>query len=223
VARKRDGARPPTGQPASRPVRLGFGHRPALLVIDFLQAYTTPGSPLHAPGVVSAVGRLPPLLRAARAARIPILHTGVLYNPRNFEDGGAWIRKAPVLKLLVPENPLSAFDSAACPAAGETVVIKNYSSAFAGTSVAATLAAARVDTVLMAGCTTSGCIRASAVDAIQNGFRPMIIAECVGDRHADPHRAALRDIDEWFGDVVSRAEAIRYLFGLHPESSTKGA
>lgn len=206
--------RPATASGVRQGARLGFGRRPALLVIDLVRAYTTPGSPLHAAGVVRAVRNLAALLRAARSARIPVLHTGVHYNPRNFEDGGAWILKAPVLKLLVRENPLSAFDPGAVPADGETVVIKNYSSAFAGTSIAATLTAAGVDTVLMAGCTTSGCIRASAVDAIQHGFRPMVVAECVGDRHPGPHRAALCDIDEWFGDVVSRAEAIGYLAGL---------
>jgi maleamate amidohydrolase len=194
-----------------RSPRLGFGERPALLVIDFLRAYTTPGSPLHAPGVVAAVGRLAPLLAAARAARIPVIHTGVLYNAATFADGGAWIRKAPVLRQLVPGNPLARFDRRARPARGETVVIKNYSSAFAGTSVAATLTAQRIDTLLLAGCTTSGCVRASAVDAIQRGFRPLVVRECVGDRHDVPHRAALADIDAAFGDVVTLAAVLRRL------------
>lgn len=202
MARRRATARSP---------RLGFGERPALLVIDLLRAYTTPGSPLFAPGVVRAVGRLGPLLAAARAARIPVIHTGVLYEPATFADGGAWIRKAPVLKLLVPGNPLATFDPRARPAAGETVVIKNYSSAFAGTSIAATLAAQRVDTLLLAGCTTSGCVRATAVDAIQRGFRPLVVRECVGDRHDAPHRAALADVDAAFGDVVTLAAVLRRL------------
>jgi maleamate amidohydrolase len=196
---------------APAPVRLGFGRRPALLVIDLLRAYTTRGSPLWAEGVVRAVAALPPLLQAARRAGVPVLHTRVLYTPPHFADGGLWIHKAPVLRTLVPGSPLAAFCPGARPGPGETVVVKQYSSAFAGTAIAATLTAAGVDTLLLAGCTTSGCVRASAVDALQNGFRPLVVRECVGDRHPDPDRAALRDIREQFGDVVTRAATIRYL------------
>jgi maleamate amidohydrolase len=192
-------------------IKVGFGHRPALLVIDLLRAYTTRGSPLYAPGVVRAVAELPVLLRTARRARIPVLHTRVLYTPPHFIDGGMWIRKAPVLRMLVPGEPLAEFCRSAKPAPGETVIVKQYSSAFASTSIAATLRAAGIDTLLLAGCTTSGCVRASAVDAIQHGFRPMVVRECVGDRHPDPHDTAVTDISAMFGDVVSLAAAIRYL------------
>lgn len=204
---------PPAAAQSGDNARLGPGERPALLVIDLLRAYTTRGSPLYAPGVVRAASALAPLLRAARSSGVPVLHTGVLYNPATFEDGGAWVCKAPVLRLLVPGNPLARFDSRARPGPRETVLIKNYSSAFAGTSLAATLTAARIDTLLIAGCTTSGCVRASAVDAIQRGFRPLIVRECVGDRHPDPHAAALRDIDAWYGDVITRREAVAILRG----------
>jgi maleamate amidohydrolase len=195
----------------SKRVRLGFGGRPALVVVDLLRAYTTRGSPLHAPGVVRAVAALPPLLAAARRAGIPILHTRVWYTPPHYADGGAWVLKAPVLRMLVPGEALAEFCPKALPAPGETVIRKQYSSAFASTSIASTLRAARVDTVLLAGCTTSGCVRASAVDAIQNGFRPIIVRECVGDRHPDPHRAALADMARMYGDVITREAAIRYL------------
>jgi maleamate amidohydrolase len=194
--------------------RLGFGRKAAVLVIDLLQGYTTPGAPLYAPGVVKCVKEVPELLTAARKAGVPVIHTRVLYNPANFEDGGIWIKKAPVLKDLVPGSKLAEFCKEVRPPKGETVIVKNYASCFFGTSLAATLTAQGVDTVIITGCTTSGCIRASAVDAVQHGFRPIVVRECVGDRHDDPHNANLFDINAKYGDVISKAEALKYLKGL---------
>jgi len=199
--------------------RLGFGDKAAVLAIDLLQGYTTEGSPLYAPGVVACVQEVPALLEAARARDVPIIHTRVLYNPHNFEDGGMWIRKAPVLKSLVPGNAYAEFCPEVLPAEGETVIVKNYASCFFGTSLAATLTAAGIDTLLITGCTTSGCIRASAVDAVQHGFRPMVVRECVGDRHEAPHEANLFDINAKYGDVVSKGQAMEYLASLPARSS----
>ncbi|MCK6371811.1 MAG: isochorismatase family protein [Gammaproteobacteria bacterium] len=194
--------------------RIGFGKKPAVVVIDLLQGYTLPGAPLFAPGVVKCVKEVPELLKVARTKKVPVIHTRVLYNPSNFEDGGVWIRKAPVLKALVPGNKYAEFCPGVKPARGETVIVKNYASCFFGTSLAATLTAQGVDTLIITGCTTSGCIRASAVDAVQHGFRPIVVRECVGDRHDGPHEANLFDINAKYGDVVSKAEVIRYLNSL---------
>lgn len=194
--------------------RLGFGRKAALVVIDLLQGYTLKGAPLYAPGVVAAVKEMPELLRLARQKKVPVIHTRVLYNPSDFSDGGVWIRKAPVLKALVPGNKYAKFCRGVEPQKDELVITKNYASAFFGTSLAATLTAMGVDTLLITGCTTSGCIRASAVDAVQNGFRPIVIRECVGDRHDGPHEANLFDINAKYGDVISKAEAMKYLRGL---------
>jgi maleamate amidohydrolase len=194
--------------------RLGFGKKSVVLVIDLLKGYTEPGAPLYAPGVVRCVKEVPELLTAARKAGVGVIHTRVLYNPVNFEDGGVWIRKAPVLKALVPGNLYAEFCDEVVPPKGETVIVKNYASCFFGTSLAATLTAQGVDTVIITGCTTSGCIRASAVDAVQNGFRPIVVRECVGDRHDDPHNANLFDINAKYGDVISKAEALAYLKSL---------
>ncbi len=122
--------------------RIGFGKKPAVIVIDLLQGYTLPGAPLYAPGVVKCVKEVPELLQAARRSKVPVLHTRVLYNPVNFEDGGVWIRKAPVLKALVPGNQYAEFCPEVKPPKGETVIVKNYASCFFGTSLAATLTAA---------------------------------------------------------------------------------
>lgn len=191
--------------------RIGFGRKPALLVIDFVKGYTIAESPLFAKGVVRAVAETPPLLEAARAAQIPVIFTTVEYSPPHFLDGGAWIKKAPVLKVLVPGSEMARICDAVAPMPGEIVITKQYASAFFGTSLASTLVAAGVDTVIIAGCTTSGCIRASAVDAVQHGFRAIVVRECVGDRHDGPHEANLFDINAKYGDVIGRAEAVDHL------------
>jgi maleamate amidohydrolase len=194
--------------------RLGFGRKAALIVIDLLQGYTIKGAPLFAPGVVAAVKEMPELLKAARAKKMPVIHTRVLYNPSDFADGGVWIKKAPVLKGLVPGNRYAKFCRGVEPAKGELVITKNYASCFFGTSLASTLTAMGVDTLIITGCTTSGCIRASAVDAVQHGFRPIVVRECVGDRHDGPHEANLFDINAKYGDVITKTEALRYIKGL---------
>ncbi|BEO23098.1 N-carbamoylsarcosine amidohydrolase [Serratia marcescens] len=191
--------------------RLGFGRRPALLAIDFMQAYTTEGAPLFAPGVVSAVEESRELLACTRRTGIPVIHTHIRYHAGHFADGGLWVKKAPVMKDMVAGNPLAAFCPPVAPLADEVVLSKQYASAFFGTALAPLLVAQGIDTLLMIGCSTSGCIRASAVDAVQHGFRAMVVRECVGDRHPGPHEANLFDIDSKYGDVVHKREALDYL------------
>jgi maleamate amidohydrolase len=191
--------------------RLGFGRRPALLAIDFMQAYTTEGAPLFAPGVVSAVEESRELLACARRTGIPVIHTHIRYHAGHFADGGLWVKKAPVMKDMVAGNPLAAFCPPVAPLADEVVLSKQYASAFFGTALAPLLVAQGIDTLLMIGCSTSGCIRASAVDAVQHGFRAMVVRECVGDRHPGPHEANLFDIDSKYGAVVHNQEALDYL------------
>ncbi|MCC4104262.1 N-carbamoylsarcosine amidohydrolase [Serratia ureilytica] len=191
--------------------RIGFGRRPALLAIDFMQAYTTEGAPLFAPGVVSAVEESRELLACARRTGIPVIHTHIRYHAGHFADGGLWVKKAPVMKDMVAGNPLAAFCPPVAPLADEVVLSKQYASAFFGTALAPLLVAQGIDTLLMIGCSTSGCIRASAVDAVQHGFRAMVVRECVGDRHPGPHEANLFDIDSKYGDVVHKREVLDYL------------
>ena len=194
--------------------RLGFGEKSAIIVIDLLQGYTTEGSPLYAPGVVECVQQMPDFLDLARAKGVPIIHTQVRYTQPNYEDGGVWVKKTPVLKDLVEGNPYAAFCEDVIPQPGEVIITKQYASAFFGTSLVATLNGLRVDTLIITGCTTSGCIRATAVDADQHGYRPICVRECIGDRHEGPHEANLFDINAKYGDVISKAEAMEYLNGL---------
>lgn len=188
--------------------RVGFGLKPALLVIDFMKAYTTPGAPLFAQGVVDAVARASELVAVARRSALPVIHTNILYRAPNCVDGGIWVKKAPVMTALVPGSPMAEFCEEVEPLAAELVVTKQYASAFFGTSLAPMLHAGGIDTVILAGCSTSGCIRATAVDACQHGFRTIVVRDCVGDRHPGPHEANLFDIDAKYGDVVSLAEAL---------------
>jgi nicotinamidase-related amidase len=191
--------------------RVGFGARPALLVVDFVKAYTTPGSPLYAaPGVPDAVHASVPLLQAARARGIPVIFTTVSYAPDG-RDGGWFVRKVPALLHLTADSPLAQIVDELAPQPGELVVNKKYASAFFGTHIAATLTAQGVDTVIIVGCSTSGCVRASAVDGMQYGFRVIVPRECVGDRAPGPHEANLFDINGKYGDVVPLDEVLRYL------------
>ena len=190
------------------------GRRPALLVIDFVRAYLVPGSPLYA-GVEAARDACCELLRAARAAGIPVLHTNVQYQPGG-RDGGVFFRKVPALACFeAGAHPdLAAFAEGLEPAGGETVITKQYASAFFGTSLASTLTALGVDTVLIAGVSTSGCVRATAVDACQHGFVPLVVREAVGDRHEAPHTANLFDLQAKYAEVVSLDRAREYLATL---------
>lgn len=191
--------------------RIGFGDKCALVLVDFMQGYTTPGAPLYAPGVVEAVAHGGEVLTAARRAGIPIIHTNIRYQPEQFVDGGVWVKKAPVMKAMVEGNPHAEFCPEVAPRPDELVISKQYPSSFFGTTLATTLHVQGVDTVVLVGCSTSGCIRATAVDGVQHGFRVMVIREAVGDRHPAPHEANLFDIDSKYGDVIAKREFIAHI------------
>ncbi|MFP1681345.1 isochorismatase family protein [Alloalcanivorax sp. C16-1] len=191
--------------------RIGFGQRPALISIDFMKAYTTDGADLYAPGVVDALPQAARALAAARDAGVPVIHTNIRYQPGRFLDGGVWVKKAPVMKAMVAGNPLAEFCDEVIPRDDELVITKQYASAFFGTSLAATLTALGVDTLVLVGCSTSGCIRASAVDGLQHGFRVMVLRDGVGDRHPAPHEANLFDINGKYGDVIDTADFLEHL------------
>jgi nicotinamidase-related amidase len=194
------------------------GQRPALLVIDFVRAYLERTSPLYA-GVEQARADCETLLRAARAAAIPIVHTNVVYQPGG-RDGGVFFRKVPALKCFeIGAHPdLAAFAEGLEPLPGETVISKQYASAFFATSLASTLTSLGVDSVLIAGLSTSGCVRASAVDCVQHGFVPLVVREAVGDRAPGPHEANLFDLQAKYAEVIHLADALRYLQSLPARS-----
>jgi nicotinamidase-related amidase len=190
------------------------GRRPALLVIDFVRAYLVEESPLYAAAEPARAGAQT-LLEAARRAAIPVFHTNVQYQPGG-RDGGVFFRKVPALKCFeAGAHPkLAAFAAGLEPVSGETVITKQYASAFFGTTLASTLTSLGVDTLLIAGVSTSGCVRASAVDACQHGFIPLVVREAVGDRHPAPHEASLFDLQAKYAEVVGLQLALEYLEGI---------
>jgi nicotinamidase-related amidase len=201
-------------------LRLVAGRRPALLVVDFVRAYLDPRSPLNA-NVEPARAAAATLLEAARAAVIPIVHTNVAYEAGG-RNGGVFFRKVPALKCFEAgaDPEFGRFAQGLEPLPGETVVTKQYASAFFSTSLAPTLTAAGVDTVLIAGVSTSGCVRATAVDACQHGFVPWVVRDAVGDRHAAPHEANLFDLQAKYAEVVSLADALAYLRQVASQSNS---
>jgi maleamate amidohydrolase len=191
-------------------IHMGFGRAPAIIVVDFIRAYTEPGSPLYAPAVVDAVKATVPLVKAAREKGMPIVYTRVVYH-QSGADGGLFVRKVPALRRMVEGEPLAEIVPELPPAPDDVILIKQYASSFFGTSLAAMLTARGVDTLIITGCSTSGCVRATAVDAMQNGFRPIVPRECVGDRHEGPHEANLFDINAKYGDVVPLSDVMSQL------------
>jgi len=184
--------------------RLGAGTRQALLMIDFARAYFEPDSPLFAdaPQVVDAAAEL---LRWARGQGLLVCHTQVVYDDQGL-NGGVFYRKIPALSVFREGNPMGDFVDALRPEAGEPVIRKQYASAFFGTSLASLLNAQRVDCVIIAGMSTSGCVRATAVDAVQSGYIPIVASEACGDRHPQPHASNLFDLQAKYADVLTTRE-----------------
>ena len=195
--------------PGAFGARLGAPAPLSVLCVDICRAYLDPASPLCAP-VADAVASAARVVAAARDAGVPVVHTRVQYRPDG-ADGGVFFRKVPALRVFVEGSPLAAFCDDPAPRDGEVVVTKQYASAFFGTSLASTLHAWGVRTVVITGLSTSGCVRATAVDAVQNGFVPLVVRDACGDRTAGPHEAALFDLDAKYADVVGELEAIAAL------------
>ena len=188
---------------------LPFGVRPALLIVDACRAYLDPASPLYA-GVEEALAANVTLAAAARAAGVPVVFTRVRYSAHG-KDGGLFYRKVPALAAYLDDNPLGDFDDALRPLPDEIVVTKQYASAFFGTSLAATLTALQIDTLVITGFSTSGCVRATALDALQHGFIPYVVREACGDRAPAPHAASLFDLQAKYAEVVGVADVLPLL------------
>jgi maleamate amidohydrolase len=189
--------------------RIGFGQRPALILVDFVQAYFDPDCELYA-DVQAELDSALRLRQAARAAGIPVIYTNVEFDKTGLL-GGRFFQKAMPLHNFLKGSPMGAWPQGLEPAENEVVVTKQYASAFFGTSLAPMLTTMGIDTLIITGVTTSGCIRATCLDTCQHGFRPIVVADACGDRHPDPHNANLFDMNAKYGDVVNEAEVITYL------------
>ena len=198
---------------------LSPGERPALVMVDLVRAYFEPGAELYM-GDDACLHEAAAVLESARSAGIPVLHTKVSFSADG-ADGGLFFKKVGALAHFVGDTPLGQIMPEVAPVPGEVVVTKQYASAFFGTSVAATLTAAKVDTLVITGVSTSGCVRATAVDAIQHGFIPLVVREAVGDRDSRPHEASLFDLQAKYAEVVSVSEAREYLSRIGSARSTR--
>lgn len=189
--------------------RLSPGTRPAVLAVDLMRAYFDPASPLFLPddGCLHSAARV---LEAARTHDVLVVHTRVSYGPGGL-DGGVFFRKVPALAQLVGDSPMGEPMPEVAPRDDELVVVKQYASAFFGTTLATTLHARGIDTVVVVGVSTSGCVRASVVDAVQHGFIPLVVEEAVGDRAQAPHLANLHDLRTKYAEVIDEATALAYL------------
>jgi nicotinamidase-related amidase len=180
-----------------------------VLLIDFARGWTDPESPMALPldDQLAGAGRL---VRLARRSGVPIVYVTSAYEPGEIETV-RMLRKTPRVAAMRLGSPLTDSDPRIGPAPGEQVVVKKHASAFFGTTLASQLIVHGIDTVLIGGCITSGCVRAAAVDAAQLGFRALVVEDIVGDRSVEAHVASLRSIDALYGDVISLHRALEYL------------
>jgi len=198
---------------------IGFGERPAILVIDFTRAFTDARMPLGA-RLDAEIEETVRVLDKARARDHPILFTSVAYEDPDLADAGLWPKKIKAAATLRAGSPNVELDPRLRRAPTEPLLQKKYASAFFGTDLLTQLNTLRIDTLLLAGCTTSGCVRATAVDGLQNGFRVMVIREAVGDRFETAHEQSLFDLHAKYADVVSVKQVLEYLGALRSMSRT---
>jgi len=191
---------------------LGFGDKPALILVDLVRAYFDKDSSLYA-GAEDALASAIRIRDAARTAGVTVIYTKVVYK-EDGSDGGVFYRKVPALSAFVKGNPLGNWPEGLDPTDDELIISKQFASAFFGTSLTQNLNERGIDTLIITGVSTSGCIRATCIDAISSGFIPIVVSDACGDRHQAPHDANLFDMNAKYGDVVDEATVVNYLKSL---------
>ncbi len=189
---------------------IGFGQRPALLVVDIIKAFTDRDRMLGA-DLESQVAAIQPLLAVTHERKFPVIFSTVIYDDADLKDAGIWALKQKGVATLKSDTDGPELDPRLPFAKGDSLLVKKFASCFFGTDLVSRLMAHRVDTLIITGCTTSGCVRATAVDACQTGFRPMVVREAVGDRSPAAHEQSLFDLQAKYADVVSLDDTLQYL------------
>lgn len=186
----------------------------AIVVVDLTRGFTEDSFPSGA-DLTEVVGATGELIEAARSAGVPVVFTAIAYTPAEAAgDAVVWLQKAQGMRALLEGSEEVEVDPRLPREPQDHLIVKKGASAFFGTSLAALLTGLGRDTVLVCGATTSGCVRATAVDAVQSGFSVLVPRECVGDRAPGPHEANLFDIQAKYGDVIGLKDAVAYLDGL---------
>jgi maleamate amidohydrolase len=199
--------------------RVGIGERPAILVVDFQYGFTEPASPLGG-NLDEVVAATASLLEVGRRNGLPVAFTAVSFQKSHL-DRLAWLRKMPGLVTLIEGTHWCEIDERVKPLPGEPLFRKQAASGFFGTSLVTFLLGCDVDSLIIAGCVTSGCVRATVVDAVSWGFRTIVAAECVGDRAAGPHTWNMFDMDSKYADVEPLDDVIARLNG--PDDKLPGS
>jgi maleamate amidohydrolase len=189
---------------------MGFGRKPAIIVIDLLYAFTDPASDLGS-DLTAVIDQTNLVLDAAHAGKHPVIFTTVVYEDDNLRDAGLWALKQRGCRDLRPGSRAIEIDERLHRAHTDILLLKKGASCFFGTNLVPLLLSAGVDTVILTGCSTSGCVRATAVDACQYGFRPMIVREAVGDRSQSAHEQSLFDLHSRYGDIVDVEDVLANL------------
>jgi maleamate amidohydrolase len=184
------------------------------VVVDFSLGFTDPAYRTGAEMDVAVLGTAQ-LIAAAREAARPVIFTTIAFPSP--EAGGVWLQKAPGLGALQEGSRLVELDPRLGRRPEEPLIVKQGASGFFGTGLAALLTSLEADTVLLCGATTSGCVRASAVDSVQSGFPTLVVRQCVADRTPGAHEASLVDLQSKYADVVELGDAIAYVAGLNAE------
>jgi maleamate amidohydrolase len=194
---------------------VGFGLRPAVIVVDFQHAFTSSrsvtGGGEH---ITSAVERAVPVLEKARAAGVPVIHTYVAWSSE--AEFGRW--KIPSLLEVAPGSWSSQVDPRVLEPS-DLCLLKRYPSAFFGTDLTSILRNLSVDTVLIMGAATSGCVRATIVDAFSHGFRTQVVEDCCGDQSPQSHDSNLRDVERRYADIIDSSTAMAWLTSLQPDTT----
>ena len=193
-------------------LKLGFGAKPVLLVVDIANAFTDPASPLGS-NLDAQVGQSNRLIDAAHERGVPVIFTTVWYEEEGERDGGIFAKKQKGAKHLRVGTKAVELDARLHRGPNDALLVKKYASCFFGTDLVPRLLSHGADTLVICGCSTSGCVRATAVDACQNGFRPMVVRDAVGDRSKAAHEQSLFDLHTRYADVVGIEETLSYLKG----------
>jgi len=191
---------------------LGMGSSPAVLVVDFQKGLTDSTQPAGV-NMDKEVENTVEILKLARKKEIPVVFTVIAYH-HTLKDGGLLVKKLPVLGNYIENSYFTEVDSRLQVQTSEPIIVKKYGSSFFGTTLASMLTCQGIDTLIITGCTTSGCVRATAVDAMQHGFRAVIPRECVADRSKIPHEVSLMDLHARYADVISLKRVLSYLYKL---------